>query len=236
MWSNSFPHVQKSAPRLPRAASGVVAQTNRAKLRGSPVCPKCHDFLPRARDSSAGGNHEQITAELYLSFLFLVVAVRADRANTTAVGVSSRHDPLRGSILVMALLAEGHISGNEQLAHSASKPREMCPGLAASPVAVKSNHNRQIATGAGAISSEQAGAERSSNQRDLSRPSASNAHPGRGSFPAGGRLRWRRLRKRSSKAPKKTRLTRLTGLTLSALVDGRLHADGSIYHFPPWGT
>lgn len=213
MSSNNFPNVKKSAPRLPRAASGVVAQTNRAKSGVSPVCPKCHDFLPRARDNSAGGNHAQITPELYFSLSFLVVAVRADRANTITLGVSSRHDPLRGSILVVALVAEDHTAGNEHLAQSASKPTEMCLGLAANPVAVKSNHYRQIAAGVGAISSAQADPERPSNQRDLSRPSAGEAHPGHGSFPAGGRLRGRRRPNSIQQNSPRSRLTRLTSRT-----------------------
>jgi hypothetical protein len=213
MSSNSFPHLQKSAPRLPRAASGLVAQTNRAKSGVSPVCPECHDFLPRAHENSAGGYNAQITPELHFSSLFLVVAVRANRANTITAGVSSRHDPLRGSILVVALVAEGHTGGNEQLAHSASKPREMCPGFAASPVAVKSNHYRQIAGGVGAISSAQTDAERPSNQRDLRRPSTGKIHPGRGSFPGGSPVRWRRRPESRQQNSLKSRLTRLTGFT-----------------------
>jgi hypothetical protein len=208
MSSNSFPHVQKSAPRVPRILSEVVARTKGTKSGISPVCLKCHDFLPRARESSARARRAQIARQLCLSSLFLVVALRADRTNAITVGVSLRHDSVPGSMPVVALVAESQSGANGQVAHSDSKQREICPVLAASPVAAS-----QIATGVGATWSAQGEAERHGDQRELRRPSTGEAHPGRGSFPAGRPMRWRRRPTGRQQNNLKSRLTRLTGST-----------------------
>jgi hypothetical protein len=76
-------------------------------------------------------------------------------------------------------------------------------------------------------------------RRDADLPlSVSPAWPIRCTGPSIGRhaTRGRRLRERSSKAPKKSRLTMLTWLTPDALVDGRVHVDATIHHFPSWSA
>jgi len=213
MSSNSFPHLQKSAPQVPRAIGGLVARTKRAKSGVSPVCPKCHNFLPRARESSARAERCQVTPELYFSFLFLVVAVRADRANTITVGVSSRHDCPLSLMPVAALVAEIKNAANGQLAHSDSKSTEICRELAADPVAVKSKHCQQNATDAGVTLWAQSETERHSGQPDLRRPAISEAHPGHGSFQGGRGARWRRRPISGQQNSLKIRLTRLTDCT-----------------------
>jgi hypothetical protein len=157
MSSNSLPRVQKSAPQVPRILSEVVARIKRTKSRVSPVCPKCHDFLPRARESSARAKHAQIAPTLCFSSLFLVVALRADRTNAITVGVSLRHDSVLGSMPVVALVAESQSSAKGPIALSDSKHAGICPKFAARPVAAKSKHWWQIATGDGAILSTQGG-------------------------------------------------------------------------------
>jgi hypothetical protein len=166
MSSNKLPHFQKSATRLPRVALGVVAQTKRAKSADRPGCHKCHNFLPRAGDSSAITKRSQVAPELYFSSLFLVVALRADRTKAITIGNSSRHDSLRGRVPVVALVAESQSGANSHLAHSDSTSTEIRPELAASPVAVKSKDFRKI----GAILSAQGEGDRDADQRDLRRP------------------------------------------------------------------
>ena len=236
MSSNSFPRVQKSTPRVPRVLGGVVARTKRAKSGLSPVCPKCHDYLPRARESSALIKRAKIAAKLYSYSLFLDLALRTDRANTISVGVSSRHDSLLRLFRVMALVAASQSGANDQLAPSDSEPTEIGPELAASPVAVKSKPYWQIASCVSEISLARGKALCPAHQHDLKRPSTGDAPPGYGSFPTCCRTRGAAARIRSSKTFQKFRLTELTRLTLRPSVDDRPHADGMIRHSPTWGT
>jgi hypothetical protein len=213
MSSNSFPHVQKSAPRVPRILSEVVARTKGTKSGISPVCPTCHDFLPLARERSARARRAQIVRQLCFSSLFLVVALRADRSKAIIVGIRLRHDPVLGSRRVVALVAESQSGANGPLALSDSKHTEICLRFAARPVAAKSKPWWQIATGDGAILSTQGGPGRRADQRNLRRPSTGEAHPGRGSFPAGSPARWRRRPNSRQRNSLKIRLTRLTDST-----------------------
>jgi hypothetical protein len=206
MSSNSIPHFQKFAPRLPRMSSGAVARTKRTKSAVSPVCPKCHDFVPRAGERSSGAKRAQGLLVSRFSYLFLVVAVEADRTRALTIGISSRHDWVIDLFVLVAVVACGQRGASRKNALSVAAAKLRATPWA-SPVPADSEHRWQAATGVSAILLAY------SSDRRISRPGAGADHPSEGSFPAGHRLRWRRSPISGQLNSVKIRLTRLTDCT-----------------------